>query len=433
MNHMKRVIVAALACIITAGSSACGAAQGAGRLEVALETTEIRVFSNLPDRTEGQGLVEQMIFDAYTQKNPHITIAVEALDDEAYKIKFKAYASGTDMPELVSVWGQPGFIAEIIEAGLLQELHEPDYAAYGFMEGSLDGFRSADGRLYGLPRNTDVAGIYYNKAIFEQYGWAVPRSFEELLALCATAREAGLAPIAIDGADKWPLSLFYHDLFAKYMGGGTAQLYASALSGGGFSLTPAFLKTAELFADNAALLFQNGFETQGYGTARNLFAGGKAAMYYTGSWQMSMANDKTITPEMRGNIRVFTMPPVEGGAGAGEIAAWNGGGHSVTASGRQKEEAIKLLNYMYLPENWSRIAWENNACMSAQDFARYKTGNETPVQLQFIDIVQRAAGISGTPLNDCGTALFKSHCENLTQALATSMVTPGQFVADLAG
>lgn len=430
---MKRVLSAILACILAAMVSACG---GAPPSRVAPnnggQPIEIRVFSNLPDRTKDQGLVEQIIFDEYMSKNPGITISVEALDDEAYKIKFKAYAAGTNMPDLISVWGQPGFIAEVIEAGLLEELDESAYADYGFIEGSLDGFKGVDGRLYGLPRNTDVPGIYYNKALFDENVWTIPASFGELLELCERVRRAGYEPISIDGADKWPLAIFYHDMLMKYHGQNLAPLYASAIGGGGFASEPIFLELAELYQSSAAALFQSGFEIQDDATALNLFAQGRAAMYYTGSWKMSMANDANIAPAVRENIRVFTMPRIEGGAGGvADIAAWNGGGHSVTANGRQKAEAVKLLDYMYRPENWTRIAWENNVCMSAQDFAQYKTGNETPVQQQFIDIVQNAANLSGTPLNDSGTAQFKTQSESLSQQLATSMITPEQFIEEL--
>ena len=126
------------------------------------------------------------------------------------------------------------------------------------------------------------------------------------------------------------------------------------------------------------------------------------------------------------------MPVIEPDtAAATNIAAWNGGGYSVTAAGRQREEALKLLNYMFLPENWSRIGWQNNVCMSAQDFARYKTGSEPPVQLEFTEIVQNAAAFSGAPLNDSFTARFKTNSESLCQSLATSMITPRQFIAGL--
>ena len=127
-------------------------------------TITLKVFSNLPDRKNGQGLVEQMIIDNYMKENTNVKIEVEALDEEAYKTKFKAY-SMEGMPDVVSIWGQPSFLDEVLDAGVLAELNEADYADYGFISGSLEGFKK-DGKLYGLPRNTDVAGFYYNEKIF---------------------------------------------------------------------------------------------------------------------------------------------------------------------------------------------------------------------------------------------------------------------------
>jgi raffinose/stachyose/melibiose transport system substrate-binding protein len=429
--HNQAAAAAAILAIVLVLCS-CGSLGGTDTEQPLPQSIEIRVFTNLPDRTNGQGKVEQLIFDAYEAQNPGVKISVEALDDEAYKVKFRAYASGTDMPDLVSVWGQPGFISEIIEAGLLLSLNESDYEGYGFIEGSLNGFRSETGELYGLPRNTDVSAFYYNQAVFERYGWQVPQTFGELVRLCAEIRAAGLEPVAVAGADKWPLALFFNDMLTKFYGKRLAPLYAEAADGASFGDEPMFLELSWLFRDNASGIFQRGFETQDYGTAFNLFANGHAAMYYNGSWQMSMANDPAVMPELRDNIRVFTMPAIrEDTQGANDIAAWNGGGHSVTSAGSQRDEALKLLNYMYLPENWSRIAWQNNVCMSAQDFAQYKTGGEPPVQLAFTEVVQNAAGLSGTPLNDSFTAQFKTRSENLCQSLATSMITPAEFVAGL--
>ena len=51
--------------------------------------------------------------------------------------------------------------------GVLAELDEADYSDYGFISGSLEGFKK-DGKLYGLPRNTDVAAFYYNEKIFKE-------------------------------------------------------------------------------------------------------------------------------------------------------------------------------------------------------------------------------------------------------------------------
>ena len=83
----------------------------------------IKVFSNLTDRTTGQGLIEQTLFDNYMEENPNVTIEVEALDDESYKTKFKAYAAGSSMPDLVNIWCSPSFLDEVVEAGVLAELN----------------------------------------------------------------------------------------------------------------------------------------------------------------------------------------------------------------------------------------------------------------------------------------------------------------------
>lgn len=105
------------------------------------------MFSNLPDRKNGQGLVEQTIIDQYMSENPNVNIEVEALDEESYKTKFKAYAMD-GMPDVVSIWGQPSFLDEVLDAGVLAELNESDYSDYGFVSGSLEGFKK-DGKLYG--------------------------------------------------------------------------------------------------------------------------------------------------------------------------------------------------------------------------------------------------------------------------------------------
>lgn len=390
----------------------------------------IKVFSNLTDRKNGQGFVEHTLFEQYMSENPNITIEVEALDDEAYKTKFKAYASGSEMPDLVNIWGQPSFLDEVIQEGLLAELDTNTYADYGFLSGSLDGF-SKEGKLYGLPRNTDVMAFYYNKALFEENGWKVPATYDDLITLASEISNAGLIPCSMDGADKWPISIYYQDIVTKILGD-SQQDVRTSVSTGDFS-NPAYLEAAKLLQKSVeAGLFQNGFETTDYGTSMNLFANGQAAMFYMGSWEMSMATNQDVMEEVRNNIGVFMMPSVKADAGtAADIAAWNGGGYAVTEKSEVKAEAVKLLNYMFLPQNWSRIAWENGVCMSAQNYSDYLTGTETPVQLAFTDIIGNASSITGVTFNDLGNSEFKTTSEDLSAELAIGMVTPEDFISQL--
>lgn len=397
--------------------------------EESVEPVTIKVFSNLPDRTTGQGYLEQLIIDSYMEANEHVTIEVEALQDEAYKTKFTAYTSSNNLPDVVSVWGQPAFIDPVINSGYLAELNIDDYADYNFVEGSINGF-SMDGKVYGLPRNTDIFGLFYNKEIFAAHGLEVPKTMDDLYTISDTLNAAGIIPCSMAGQDKWPIACAYTDFVMKTTGDNT--LLANAVSTGDFS-NPGLIQAAE---EMKTLIdkkfFQTSFLSADYGTARNLFAQGKAAMFYMGSWEMSMATDEAIDESVRSQIGAFSLPVMNNTtAKATDLAAWNGGGHAVSANSAVKEEAIKFLNYMYLPENWAKGAWENGICIPAQTFEEFLTGTETEVQLTFVDMFANASSISGTPINDLGTPTFKTTSEDLSQEFAAGMIGVDEFMKQL--
>ncbi|NCB90991.1 MAG: extracellular solute-binding protein [Clostridia bacterium] len=440
---MKRKVISVIlaATMVMSMLAGCGSKEAATDATDATEATDstdeaasdggdvtLKVFSNLPDRKNGQGLVEQMIIDEYMKENPNVKIEVEALDEEAYKTKFKAY-SMEGMPDVVSIWGQPSFLDEVVDAGVLAELNQDDYKDYKFIEGSLNGF-TYDGKLYGLPRNTDVACIYYNQKMFDDNGWSIPTTYDELIALAGKIKDAGITPMAMDGGDGWPMAVYLSDVLYKLTGADYSDIVSKAISTGDFS-DANLNKATELLKEAAdAGLFQNGYDSQDYGTAMNLFTNGQAAMFYMGSWESSMALNEDIPEEIRTNIRVFTMPTVDGGkAAATDIAAWNGGGYAVSAKSEVKDEAIKFLNYMYQPDKLSKYGWENGVGMSAQDQSEYMTGDETELQMQIVDAVKNATSVSGTPINDCGPSAFKTSIESEIQSVSNGNTSIEDFLS----
>lgn len=387
----------------------------------------IRLFSNLPDREIGQGLVEQMIIEDYMEENPYVNIEVETLDEEAYKTKFKAY-SMEGMPDVVMIWGQPSFLSEVLEAGVLAELKEEDYEEYGFIEGALEGFKR-DGKLYGLPRNTDVGGFYYNLKMFQDNGWEVPKTYDKLLELAGKIRAKGIIPVAMDGRDGWPLANYLSDILYKVMGDDYQEAVKHAVEEGDFS-DPSFERAVRLVREaDSAGLFQEGYDSQDYGMAKSLFTTGQAAMFYMGSWEASMALDEAIPKEIRTNIRMFTMPQIEGGkARDTDLAIWNGGGYAVSADSKVKDEAIKFLNYMFQPNKLAKYGWENGVGLAAQDQSAYISGNETELQLQYMDILKHATGMSGTPMSVYGSSAYKSCIESEIQGVVNGAVDIETFL-----
>lgn len=429
---MRKKLIAVLMAVAMVATLAvgCGGDKGKDTSKSNDGKITLKVFSNLPDRKNGQGLVEQKIIDDYMKENPNVTIKVEALDEEAYKTKFKAYAM-EGMPDVVSIWGQPSFLDEVLEAGVLAELNQDDYADYGFIPGSMDGFMK-DGKLYGLPRNTDINGFYYNKKMFDENGWKVPTTFDELLELAKEINKKDIVPVAMDGGEGWPLAVFMTGVLHKITGSDYSDIITKAISEGDFS-DPAIKKAVELMKDATdAGLFQKGFESQDYATAQNLFTNGKAAMFFMGSWESSMALNEDIPQEIRENIRVFMMPQVKDGkAKDTDILAWNGGGYAVSANSEVKEEAIKFLNYMYQPDKLSKYGWENGVGMSAQDQTAYMTGDETELLKQFVDIVNNSTGVSGTTINDRGSSNFKTCIESEIQGACNGKTSVDDFLKKL--
>ena len=70
-----------------------------------------------------------------------------------------------------------------------------DLSKYGFVNNYTDAMLrgvNVDGGIYLLPAFYNIFGIYYNKTVFEKYGWEVPQSFEELLALKEKCEAEGI-------------------------------------------------------------------------------------------------------------------------------------------------------------------------------------------------------------------------------------------------
>ena len=431
----KKLFKTLLVTVLTASTILTGCGSGGGSSDATSKsssggssgTVTLKLFSNLPDRKTGQGLVEQKLIDEYMEANKNVTIEVEALDEEAYKTKFKAY-SMEGMPDVVSIWGQPAFLDEVVDAGVLAELDQSDYTDYKFVEGSLDGY-TYDGKLYGLPRNTDVQCIFYNEKMFKDNNWEVPSTYDELIALAGKIKDAGIIPMAMDGGDGWPMAVYLSDVLYKLVGSDYQNVVSNAVKNGDF--TDANIKKAtELLKEAAdAGLFQNGYDSQDYGTAMNLFTNGQAAMFYMGSWESSMALNPDIPDDVKNNIRAFTMPIVEGGkASATDILAWNGGGYAVSANSKVKDEAIKFFNFMYQPDKLSKYGWENNVGMSAQDQSEYMTGEETELMKQIVDILNNSTNVSGTPVNDCGPSAFKTSIESEIQGVSNGSSSVDGFL-----
>ena len=66
--------------------------------------------------------------------------------------------------------------------------------------------------------NVILAGIFYNKDMFKQYGLEEPKTLADLENICATLKENGITPFALANASKWTGSMYFMSLAARYGG-----------------------------------------------------------------------------------------------------------------------------------------------------------------------------------------------------------------------
>ena len=424
--------VSAAGCSSSGNAGSAAASQSAASAKTSgtsAEKVTLIFFSDLPDRSTGQGLLEQQLIDSFTKANPNIGVSVQSLQDDPYKQKFKTYVAANNMPDIYMVWGQPAFFQSVMEQGYAAELNKGDYDSYNFLPGSLDGF-SLDGKLYGLPRNSDFMGLYYNDKIFSENGLQPPKSTSDFAGMSAKLKAKGISLFAIGGQEKWPLAIMWNDIVVKETG--SDKIIRDAFTKQDFS-DPKLLQASTDFQKMATSgIFQASITTDKTADAQNLFAQGKAAMYYSGEWDMAMATNEAFNEEFRKSLKVMAFPTVEGGSGKiTDIMGWNGGGYAVSSKTQHKDAAVALLNYIMKPENWTKLGWEQGLIVPGQKFTDYMTGKETEVQKSLVNILSTAASTSGTPVNDSGSAQFKTDFETAVQELATGMMKPDKFIQTL--
>ena len=117
------------------------------------------------------------------------------------KIDLISY-SGSNMTAYTRNSLKAGQIPDIYATSYLQDANAMkdnliDLSKYGFVNNYTDSMLrtvSVDGGIYLLPAFYNIFGMYYNKTVFEKYGWEVPQSFEELLELKEKCEAEGIEP-----------------------------------------------------------------------------------------------------------------------------------------------------------------------------------------------------------------------------------------------
>ena len=334
---MKNMFRAAAAAAVTAlALTACGGASSTDPSNVS-PTGEIkaREISWLLSRPADGAVINIMkkLAEDYAKDHPGFELnLITTPDRPSYIQKLETLAAANKLPELFDTDATP-FAQQLAKQGKMmdaEQLLESLDIYDNYRPGALDYQRFDDGSLFMIPFQFELEFIWYNKALLEKAGVAVPTSLDDIPAMCTALRSAGITPIAIDGQDQWPLERYI--AYQPFREAGPEFVQKLKKGEAKFS-DPAGQKTVDWMAElGKAKCFQDGFSAQGYSDAQNQFTSGQAAMYNIGTWELpSLATDK-LDPAVRNDIDFFTLPTTAGSVtAANEFVSPSGIGMAVNA------------------------------------------------------------------------------------------------------
>jgi raffinose/stachyose/melibiose transport system substrate-binding protein len=337
------------------------------------------------DVQDEQKAIWQKMADGFMKKNPNVKIEITVLENEAFKQKIATVMQSGNPPDIFRSWGG-GVMNEYAKAGLLKDItKEIAGTEWGnsIAPGAL-GVYSYQGKNYGVPYQMGAVGIWYNKAIFDKVGIKPFETWDDLIDGVKKIKAAGITPIALGGADKWP-GHYWWCYLATRVGG--KEAFDNAYSRKGSFADPSFVKAGELLKQLVDLNpFQKGFLGANYNDEASLVGNGKAAMELMGQWAPNtQAANTTDKKGLGDNLGFMAFPTVKGGAG--KLSDAMGGGDGLAFGKNAPQEAIEFVKYIMTLENFSQLINTVIYTPTVKGAEKYVTDKN---MLNVIDLVAKA-------------------------------------------
>ena len=160
---------------------------------------------------------------------------------DLYQKVLTDWASGTNSVD-AAVFA-PQWMVDYIAGGYLEDLTPRVDADKAIQQDDVGAFfrdfsEKYNGKVYMIPTSLDVTNtIWYNEAIFEEYGLTPPATWDELLAVVKTLNDAGEIPIIQGNNELWPFGNWASHIAAKVV---PPDEYVAAFSRTGKFSTPGF-------------------------------------------------------------------------------------------------------------------------------------------------------------------------------------------------
>jgi len=302
---------------------------------------------------EGSCLADTVV-DAFNEQSDS-TVLEAILQTDQWDVTRTA-VSGGGGPDVIVTPG-PSFVFELAQAGLILPMDsysEANNWSDSFVDWALS-LGVVDGELYSLSTELETMILYYNKTLFEQNGWELPETIDDLMTLAAEIEAAGIIPFSHGNAEWRPANEWFVSALLNSVAG-PDNVYAA--------LTGELEWTDTSFVEAISALDtmqQNGWFSGGLDIYYTItfdeflaaFGNGEAAMNMEGSWRMSGLNN--FFGEAGGNENDWDWIPVPSATGEDIFSLGTGSTYSISSWTENPDNAAEFLTYLFLPETQAAI------------------------------------------------------------------------------
>lgn len=282
-------------------------------------------------------------------------IEVQYIPDQDFTTTIRQRITAGDAPD-IALFPQPGGLLEQADAGAAVALDDVlDLGALKetLIPGFLESATAEDGKVYGAPmRMACKSLIWYPKKAYEEAGYSTePKSMEELAEITKKIKDdMGIAPWSdawnADQATGWVGTDWLEEVMLRLHGPDVYDQWTS------HEIPFNDPQVLEAFAELEKILLAEGNVLGGSSTIVNtpfseaplpLFEEEPRAMLVRQGNFVTGFFPEEILSNMDEEVGVFAMPSYEGGFDGQPIL---GGGDLVALFNKEKEDAIKLLEYL---------------------------------------------------------------------------------------
>jgi multiple sugar transport system substrate-binding protein len=275
-------------------------------------------------------------------------------------ITVKVLENGDDLNQVYETSLLAGDEADVLLVGLLEKQLDwvkngaaapaEDYVgSWGLTDkipaSALDEWKDGQGHLRAFPYAGFTWPWWYNKALFDKYGIAIPTTVDQLIAATQKLRAAGVGPVAIGGND-WSGQKIFLQVLESYLSADEAK---KIFANGGTCTNADAMKGIDLFVKlRDAGVFVDGVEGLTADQASAMYTSGKAAIAPIGSWSYLSAPASIAQTTVLGGLPTtpggtYTKPTAYQGSTS---AGW-----WISPNGKKKLANVeKLIKFMYQPD-----------------------------------------------------------------------------------